>query len=184
MPFRPFKIHTNILSCVFVVLITQLNVNAQDSSVVVGYRSAKKAIKHNTTIPRLTYFIHCGDSLIQLFNVTISKKEENIELTGWEAPLEQKFLDVYQKIKNGIPINEFSAEEKLISNQVHIFDNSIRPNNGRILIELNQSQQYILYQGGKNKSRKLNWILPVAGGVGAVGLVALVIYGISKIVWG
>lgn len=160
----------------------QCNAEAQDSTVVVGNKSAKKAIKHNSTIPRLTYFIHRGDSLIQLFNVTINKNESNIELIGWETPLEQINLDVYNKIENGDKVKEFSEEEKLHSNQAHVFDNNVRSNNGRISLNLDQSNQYILYQNGSRKNTNLKWVMPVATGVGATGFATLLIYGLTRIV--
>lgn len=176
-------LHLNKMLIFAFACTIQYNAEAQDSKVVVGYKSAKKAIKHNSTIPRLTYFIHRGDSLIQLFNVTISKKEKNIELIGWETSLDQLNLDVYNKIENGDKAKKFNEEEKLHSNQAHVFDNKVRSNNGRISLYLDQSDQYILYQNGSKKNTNLTWIMPVATGVGGAGIVALTIYGLSQIQW-
>lgn len=176
-------LHLNKMLIIAFVCTIQYNAEAQDSKVVVGYKSAKKAIKHNGSIPRLTYFIHHGDSLIQLFNVAITKKESNIELIGWVTPLEQINLDVYKKIENGDKVKECSEQEKLHSNQAHIFDNKVRSNNGRISFNLDQSDQYILYQNGSRKNTNLNWIMPAATGVGGAGIVALTIYGLSQIQW-
>ncbi len=154
---------------------------AQETSGEIGYGKAKKAIKHNLKVPRLTYFVHNGDSLKQLFNVSVSREENHIILKGWITETNYDILKVYEKLKVDRKGKKLSAEEKLLSNQVHISVKNIESDAGSVTVMLDAAIEYTLIETTKS-SRNYEWILPVIGGVGLVGLVGLIIKGISIIV--
>jgi len=149
----------------------------QDSLSFMSNRDLKKAVKHNQEIPRLTYFIHSGDSIIQMFNVSVKKINSDAEVVGYSTELEKEKIELYNRMLNNDKLKGMSEEDKYNANQVHIFTEQFSINNKRIVLSLSLIEKYVLYNKTKPVHRKRNngWIVSaVVGGVGFVGVVYVV----------
>lgn len=109
---------------------------AQDSTNSVGVRKAKKAMRHNKKVTRLTYFVHNEDSIHQLFNVTLSEENDHVILRGWTVETNNEMIQVYQKLKVDKKGKKLSPEEKLLSNQAHISVKNFESENGFVTVVL------------------------------------------------
>ena len=139
-----------------------------------------RAVKHHNTIPRLTYFIHLEDSIIQLFNVSVEKTKEDIHVIGYTADLDVNKLKLYQTMRDNPKLKIKDENDKLNANQVHIFVQNLVYNNGKITVNKSSTDNYTLYEGGISKSNK-KWIKPLLMAVISVGVVAGVIILVKSI---
>lgn len=171
------------ISMILFFLTHSLGVFAQEDSTSIGYKEAEQAVKHNEKVPRLIYFIHSGDSVMQLFNVSVKKDDENVVLKGWTTDIDENALLVYKKMREGISAKELTAEEKLLANQAHIEVKEINTDSGSVTILLNFAQSYTLWLGNQKGRRNNKWIIPVIGGTAAVGLIGFVTWFVSNLVF-
>jgi hypothetical protein len=140
-----------------------------------------KAKNNNEAIPNLTYFVHKGDSVYQLFNVSIeaegSKKETTV--VGYLADTDARKYSVYEHMAQH-PNEKFNnPEDKDIANQVHLFAQDFTFDEGtdKIRVTQDQTKRCELYKVGKNGAPKLiKGVCVTAGLVGGV----LVFSGLRK----
>ena len=172
----------SILSLLTVV--STFNCLSQDEVVQeVSKREMKKAYKHNQKIPRLTYFIHSGDSIIQLFNVTATKADEGIEIGGNITELDQGKIDLYEMMLNDADVRKIDKEVKVNDgNQAHIHTSDFSSKSGRVTLNLNSAENYVLYNGGTKVKRRHPWIMPVMVVGGTVGALAGLLFLLDALV--
>jgi hypothetical protein len=151
-------------------------------------KQLSKATKHNAKIPRLTYYIHKGDSTLELKIVSVQKTEETTEISGYQAELNPEKITLYESMSKDSKYEFTNEEEKLIGNQVHLFvsDYKFESGTNKITVTQEQTKRYELFQNGREGSpRLLRGIiigLIVTAGLAGIffGFVAL----IGSLVWG
>ncbi|MEJ6583656.1 MAG: hypothetical protein QNL29_06395 [Crocinitomicaceae bacterium] len=136
-------------------------------------RLMSKAIKHNKKIPWLTYFVHSGDSLIQLFNVSVKKEASGVEIIGFETTLDSLKLEVYISYEKDPYLRYKEDKDKLNVNQIHLFVNGFTSNNGKIVILQSNTYKYLLFEQSRMNLKP--WVILTIATAGGVAILTFVI---------
>ncbi len=115
-----------------------------------------------------TYFIHSGDSIIQLKNVIVSPENGSNRLKGDVVEIDSDYQLAYEHMEEKKQNkDEYITETHFnFANQSHLFVDRIMPENGVILIDRNQVQGYHQYHGHPHSVDKRKTALGLGLGLG------------------
>lgn len=168
------KSTATIFILIGVIIISFNSFGQDDKAIKKKDRLMSKAIKHNKKIPWLTYFVHSGDSLVQLFNVSVKKEASGVEIVGFETTLDSLKLEVYNSYEKDPYLRFKEDKDKLNVNQIHLFVNSFTSNNGKLVILQSTTNKYLLFEQSKMKLKP--WVLPVIATASGAGLITGVFF--------
>lgn len=143
------------------ILLSFKTFGQQKDSITSDNRLMSKGVKHNKKIPRLTYFIHLEDSIIQLFNVSAVKNKEGVEIVGYAIDLDKDKINLYERMRDNPKIKFENENDKFNANQVHMFVQKIKYDEGKVIVNQSFTDDYVLYKNGMSKAKLKNWKTPV-----------------------
>lgn len=148
----------------------------QDYKGAVDKGKTTKYLKAHSDL-RSTYFVHSGDSTIQLTNVLVSPEKGSYAITGDMIAIDQHYQVAYDYMEKNRYIDKSLVDNHFnYSNQSHIFVNGVDHENGTISLASNHISGYHLYRGHPHSidRKKTGLALGLGIGLPVAGLATLI----------